>query len=182
MNIHSLEIPEVKLIEPQVFGDDRGFFLETWSRCDFLEAGLDLDFVQDNFSKSSRGILRGLHYQIELAQGKLVRCTYGEVFDVAVDLRRSTDTFGKWVGATLSEENKHALWIPAGFAHGFLVVSEIAHFQYKCTNVFAPEHDRTIRWDDSDIGITWPLADGQVPTVSEKDAKGSLLREAEVYS
>jgi dTDP-4-dehydrorhamnose 3,5-epimerase len=182
MNIHTLEIPDVKLIETQVFGDDRGYFLETWSRQDFLEAGLDHDFVQDNFSSSSRGILRGLHYQIELAQGKLVRCTRGEVFDVAVDLRRSSETFGKWVGATLSEENKHAVWIPPGFAHGFLVMSEIADFQYKCTNTYAPEHDRTIRWDDPDIGIQWPLADGQEPTVSEKDAKGTALKDAEVYS
>ena len=153
MNVQTLDIPDVKLIEPRVHGDDRGFFLETWSRRDFQAAGLEGDFVQDNLSRSSRGVLRGLHYQIRMAQGKLVRCTRGEVFDVAVDLRRSSGTFGRWIGMLLSEENRRSLWIPPGFAHGFLVLSDVADFQYKCTNPYAAEHDRTVRWDDPDIGV-----------------------------
>lgn len=182
MKMHTLDIPDVKIIEPDVYGDERGYFLETWSRKDYFESGIEEEFVQDNFSRSTRGVVRGLHYQIEMAQGKLVRCLLGEIFDVAVDLRSSSKTFGKWVGRILSEENKFAMWIPPGFAHGFLVLSDIAHFQYKCTNAYAPEHDRTIRWDDADINIAWPFEEGQVPIASEKDASGSSLRDAEVYS
>lgn len=182
MKIHQLDIPDVKLIEPSVFGDDRGYFLETWSQESYSNVGIDIQFVQDNFSKSSRGVVRGLHYQIQMAQGKLVRCLLGEVFDVAIDLRRSSKTFGKWVGRILSEENKLSMWIPPGFAHGFLVLSDIAHFHYKCTNTYAPVHDRTIRWDDADIGIAWPIQEGQIPIASEKDAAGSSFKDAEVYS
>ena len=181
MNILPLEIPDVKVVEPRVHGDSRGYFLETWSKQKFDDAGIYYDYVQDNLSRSSQGILRGLHYQIQMSQGKLVRCTRGEVFDVAVDLRRSSDTFGKWVGILLSEENKRSIWIPPGFAHGFLVMSEIADFQYKCTDAYAPEHERTICWDDPDIGIVWPLEHGRIPVVSDKDNAGCSFKDAEVY-
>lgn len=181
MNIRSLDIPDVKLIEPRVFGDERGFFLETWSQGAFEDAGLDLHFVQDNMSHSNQGTLRGLHYQIKQAQGKLVRCTRGEVFDVVVDIRRSSLHFGRWLGTHLSEENKKALWVPPGFAHGFLATSESADFQYKCTGFYAPEHERTIRWDDPDLGVQWPLPPGVSPALSEKDAAGQAFKAAEVY-
>ena len=157
MKVTPLAIPDVKLIEPQVFGDARGYFMESWNAQRFREAGLDLDFVQDNQSGSRHGTLRGLHYQIKHSQGKLVRVTAGAVFDVAVDMRSGSPTFGAWVGCRLTSENKHMLWVPEGFAHGFYVMSEFAEFQYKCTDVYAPEYERTVMWNDPDIGIEWPL-------------------------
>lgn len=181
MKITPTAIPEVLLIEPEVYGDERGFFMETYRRSWFQEAGLDLDFVQDNHSRSARGILRGLHYQIRQPQGKLVRVTQGEVFDVAVDLRRGSPTFGRWVGERLSGENRRMLWVPPGFAHGFYVLSESADFLYKCTDYYAPEHERCIRWDDPDLAIDWPLLAGRPPVVSAKDARGVRFVEAEVY-
>lgn len=180
MNFLPTEIPDVVLVEPQVFGDHRGFFMETWHAQKFAEAGLDLQFVQDNHSSSGKGILRGLHYQLQHAQGKLVRVTRGEVYDVAVDIRRSSPTFGKHVGVTLSEENKLIMWVPPGFAHGFLVTRDDTEFQYKCTDVYAPEHERTILWNDPALGIAWPL-DGAEPVLSGKDAVGTPLEDAEVY-
>jgi dTDP-4-dehydrorhamnose 3,5-epimerase len=160
MNIEALAIPEVLLITPRVFGDARGFFLESWNRRSFAAAGLDLDFVQDNHSRSQRGVLRGLHYQIRQPQGKLVRVVAGEVFDVAVDLRRSSPHFGRWVGARLSADNAQMLWVPPGFAHGFLVLSEQADFLYKTTDYYLPEAERCLRWDDPSVGVQWPLAPG----------------------
>ncbi|MDG4476284.1 dTDP-4-dehydrorhamnose 3,5-epimerase [Thiovibrio frasassiensis] len=174
------EIPEVLLIEPQVFGDSRGFFMETWHAEKFAAAGLDLDFVQDNHSMSVQGTLRGLHYQIRKPQGKLVRVISGEVFDVAVDLRKSSPFFGRWVGEILSAENKKMLWVPPGFAHGFYVLSPEAEFVYKCTELYAPEHECCIRWDDPQLGIVWPLL-AQAPLLSAKDLAGLSLAEAELY-
>lgn len=174
------EIPEVLLIEPQVFGDSRGFFMETWHAEKFAAAGLDLHFVQDNHSKSVQGTLRGLHYQIEKPQGKLVRVISGEVFDVAVDLRKSSPFFGRWVGEILSAENKKMLWVPPGFGHGFYVLSSEAEFVYKCTELYAPEHERCIRWDDPELGIAWPLL-AQAPLLSAKDLAGVPLAAAELY-
>lgn len=182
MKILDLDIPDVKLIEPKVFGDERGFFLETWSRRDFLEHGMDIDFVQDNWSRSTRGVLRGLHYQLRHPQGKLVRCVSGAVFDVAVDLRRSSPHFGRWVGEVLSEENKRALWVPPGFAHGFLTLSDTADFQYKCSDIYFPEAERTLAWDDPTVGIEWPIEGAEGPILSDKDALGALpLNEADVF-
>lgn len=182
MKLIDLEIPDVKMIEPRVFGDSRGFFLETWSRREFAAAGLEIEFVQDNWSRSSRGVLRGLHYQLQHSQGKLVRCVRGEVFDVAVDLRRSSETFGRWVGRVLTEDNKRSMWIPPGFAHGFLTLSESADFQYKCSDVYHPESERTLCWDDPAIGISWPDFEGGSPELSEKDrTTGCALSEAEVF-
>ncbi len=181
MKFTPTEIPEVVLVQPQVFGDGRGFFMETWHADKFADAGLDVDFVQDNHSHSEQGVLRGLHYQIEHAQGKLVRALLGEIFDVAVDLRRSSPTFGKCVGTVLSAANKQALWVPPGFAHGFLVLSEAADVAYKCTDVYSPEHERTLRWDDPELAIDWPQTPGASPILSEKDAAGSALADAEVY-
>ena len=166
-----LEIPDVVLMEPQVFGDHRGFFMETWREDDFRNHVADVHFVQDNHSKSTQGILRGLHYQIRQSQGKLVRVTSGKVFDVAVDIRKSSPTFGKWVGEILSSENKKMMWIPPGFAHGFYVMSEDAEFVYKCTDYYAPKHERTLLWNDPTIAIDWPVASGQTPVLSEKDFK-----------
>lgn len=174
-------LPDVKLIEPKVFGDDRGFFMETWNQRAFADANLDLQFVQDNHSRSARGVLRGLHYQIQHAQGKLVRVTSGAVFDVAVDIRRSSPTFGQWVGYELSAENRRMLWVPPGFAHGFLTLRDDTDFLYKCTDFYHPEHERCIAWNDPDIAIAWPL-DGLVPQLSAKDQKGLRLAEAEVYA
>jgi len=174
------EIPEVLLIEPQVFGDSRGFFMETWHAAKFAAAGLDCNFVQDNHSKSVQGTLRGLHYQIEKPQGKLVRVISGEVFDVAVDLRKSSPFFGRWAGEILSAENKKMLWVPPGFGHGFYVLSPEAEFVYKCTELYAPEHERCIRWDDPELGIAWPLL-AQAPLLSAKDLAGVSLAEAELY-
>jgi dTDP-4-dehydrorhamnose 3,5-epimerase len=179
MNVLDTSLPGVLIIEPKVFGDDRGFFFESWNVRAFRAAGIDVGFVQDNHSRSARNVLRGLHYQIQHAQGKLVRVIAGEVFDVAVDLRRSSPTFGKWEGVTLSAENKRMLWIPPGFAHGFLVVSEFAEFLYKTTEYWAPEHERTIAWDDPDLGIAWPCR--TPPVLSAKDAKGVAFASAETY-
>jgi dTDP-4-dehydrorhamnose 3,5-epimerase len=173
------ELPEVLLIEPKVFGDVRGFFMESWNRKTFQNLGLDLDFVQDNHSRSARGVLRGLHYQIENPQGKLVRVTSGAVYDVAVDLRRASTRFGQWTGHELSAENRHMLWVPPGFAHGFLVLSESADFLYKTTEYYAPEHERCVLWNDPALGIPWPLHGA--PALSAKDQVGSLLKDAEVY-
>jgi len=174
-------IPEVLLIEPRVFGDERGFFMESFNQRDFHAAtGLSPAFVQDNHSKSARHVLRGLHYQIRQPQGKLVRVVQGEVFDVAVDLRSAAPTFGHWVGARLSGENKRQLWIPAGFAHGFVVLSETAEFLYKATDYYAPEFERCIRWDDPDLAIDWPLS--APPLLSAKDAAGASFAQAEGYA
>lgn len=180
MKITATAIPEVLLLEPTVFGDARGFFFESFNERQWREAtGLARLFVQDNHSRSGRGVLRGIHYQIRQPQGKLVRVVLGEVFDVAVDLRRASATFGKWVGAVLSAENKQQLWIPEGFGHGFVVLSETADFLYRTTDYWAPEHERCIIWNDSDLGITWPLA--SPPLLSAKDAAGLAFRDAEVY-
>jgi dTDP-4-dehydrorhamnose 3,5-epimerase len=173
------EIPDVLIIEPKVFGDARGFFFESWNKRTLAENGLDVDFVQDNHSRSARGVLRGLHYQVQQAQGKLVRVISGEVFDVAVDLRRSSPTFGRWVGFTLSAADQRMAWIPPGFAHGFCVTSDYAEFLYKTTDYWAPEHERCLLWNDPTLGITWPLQ-GE-PLLAAKDAAGSLLCNAEVY-
>jgi dTDP-4-dehydrorhamnose 3,5-epimerase len=176
-----LAIPAVVLVRPKVHGDGRGFFMETWHKRKFAAAGIDVDFVQDNHSASARGVLRGLHYQLTGPQGKLVRAIAGEVFDVAVDLRRSSPTFGRWVAARLSAENKDMLWVPAGFAHGFLTLSERAEVIYKCTALYAPEDERVIAWNDPEVGIDWPLPAGATPTLSKKDAAAERLRDAEVY-
>jgi len=174
-------ISDVVVIKPRVFEDARGFFMETWEARKFAKANLRWDFVQDNHSRSEKHTLRGLHYQIKQPQGKLVRVVAGEVFDVVVDLRRSSRTFGQWVGTTLSAETKQQLWVPPGFAHGFLVTSESAEFIYKCTDYYAPQFERTLTWNDPQIGIDWPLPPGTAPRLSEKDEAGSLLREAETY-
>jgi dTDP-4-dehydrorhamnose 3,5-epimerase len=181
MRITPTALPEVICIEPQVFGDSRGFFMETYHQQKFAEGGISAVFVQDNQSGSRQGILRGLHYQIRQPQGKLVRFVSGEVYDVAVDIRRSSPTFGQWVGMVLSAENRKMLWVPAGFAHGFYVLSEWAEVVYKATDFYAPEYERSIRWDDPQLGIQWPLKDGQMPLVSAKDAAGKYLSEAEVF-
>lgn len=174
-------IPEVILIEPDVFGDERGYFMESWQREKFADADIDYDFVQDNHSRSIKGTLRGLHYQLPpKAQGKLVRVTSGEVFDVAVDIRKASPTFGQWVGKYLSAENKHMLWLPPGFAHGFYVTSDMAEFQYKCTEMYAPETERCIRWDDSALNIAWPAQ--TAPVVSQKDQQGKALEQAECFA
>lgn len=178
MKITPTKIPDVKLIEPKVFGDARGFFMETWNEKVFHEAGIDTKFVQDNHSRSVKNSLRGLHYQIKHPQGKLVRVTQGEVFDVAVDLRIDSETFGQWAGEYLSEENKRMLWVPPGFAHGFLVTSDTADFQYKCTDFYAPEYERCIAWDDPDIGIDWGVKDINAFILSDKDRKGLSINEA----
>jgi dTDP-4-dehydrorhamnose 3,5-epimerase len=169
------------LIRPKVFGDPRGYFFESWEERKFATAGLDMKFVQDNHSRSARNILRGLHYQIQQSQGKLVRVVTGAVFDVAVDIRRSSPTFGQWVGATLSEENHHMLWVPPGFAHGFLVLSESADFLYRCTDFWAPAHERAIAWNDPDLGIAWPLPSGSQPLLSANDAVAGSFRDAEYF-
>lgn len=180
MNVIPTEIPDVLLIEPKVFGDERGFFFESFNQRIWREkTGLERSFVQDNHSRSARGVLRGLHYQIEQPQGKLVRVVAGEVFDVAVDLRRSSPTFGRWVGVVLSAANKKQLWVPEGFAHGFLVLSESADFLYKTTDFYAPEHECCIRWDDPDLAVDWPLSGD--PAVSEKDAGGRWFKSAPCY-
>ena len=182
MKFTPTHIPDVVIVQPDVFGDHRGFFMETWHARKFEEAGIDDTFVQDNHSKSSQGILRGLHYQIKQPQGKLVRVVAGEVFDVAVDLRKSSPTFGKWAGQTLSAENKTMLWVPGGFAHGFYVMSEYAEFLYKCTDFYEPAHERCIRWDDPDLAIDWPLIDGKPPALSEKDTEGVAFKDAEYFA
>ena len=176
-----LDVPDMVLIKPQVFGDDRGFFMETFRQNEFEDKVSNLRFVQDNHSLSKRGTLRGLHYQINQPQGKLVRVISGEVFDVGVDLRKSSPTFGNWSGVTLSSENKEILWVPPGFAHGFYVLSDRAEFEYKCTDYYAPEHERSIQWDDPDIGIDWPLLSGSLPLLSSKDRAGVSFKDAEVF-
>lgn len=182
MKYSKLKIPDVVLIEPEVFADHRGFFMETFRHDQFKNNVAQTNFVQDNHSKSGQGILRGLHYQIEHTQGKLVRVTSGEVFDVAVDIRKSSPFFGEWVGEILSEENKKLLWIPPGFAHGFYVLSDKAEFIYKCTDYYAPEYERSILWNDSDIDINWPVITGVQPILSEKDRNGVTLETAEVFA
>lgn len=180
MNVIPTEIPGALILEPRVFGDERGFFFESFNQRAFAEGtGVKSTFVQDNHSRSGRGVLRGLHYQIRQPQGKLVRVVAGEVFDVAVDLRRSSPTFGKWVGAILSESNKRLMWIPEGFGHGFLVLSESADFLYKTTDYYAPQHERTVAWNDPGLGIRWPLQ-GE-PRLSAKDRQGLPLAGAEVF-
>lgn len=182
MKVIETALPEVLILEPQVFGDERGFFFESFNARRFAEAtGLQRDFVQDNHSRSARGVLRGLHYQLQQAQGKLVRVSAGEVYDVAVDVRRSSANFGKWVGVHLSAENKRQLWVPEGFAHGFLVLSDYAEFLYKTTDCYAPAHERCIRWDDAQLAIDWPL-DGLTPQLSLKDQQGVSLSEAEAFA
>ena len=176
------KIPDVILIEPNVFGDHRGFFMETWQRRTSAENGIDYDFVQDNHSKSAQGILRGLHYQIEQTQGKLVRVVQGCVYDVAVDMRESSSTFGQWVGYELSAENQKMLWVPPGFAHGFYVISETAEFIYKCTDYYAPEHERSLLWNDEALNIDWPLVDGKAPILSDKDAAAPSFSDAEKFA
>ena len=175
------DIPEVVLIRPKVFGDARGYFMESWEERKFAAAGLDLKFVQDNHSHSARHILRGLHYQIQQPQGKLVRCVRGAVFDVAVDIRRSSPTFGKWVGVELSEDNHRQLWVPVGFAHAFLVLSETAEFLYKTTDYYAPAYERCIRWNDPTLGIVWPDP-GTSVNLSAKDQAGVDLKNAECFT
>jgi len=174
-------IPEVKIIEPEVFGDARGFFMEVWQAQKFADLGIEADFVQDNHSRSRRYTLRGLHYQLPRPQGKLVRCVLGRVFDVAVDLRRSAATFGQWEGVELSADNKRMLWLPEGFAHGFLTLSETADVVYKCTDFYLREHDRALRWDDPELAIDWPLEGSQQPMLSQKDAAAPSLGQAELY-
>ena len=181
MKVTACTIADVLLIEPKVFGDDRGFFYESYNQRAFIEAsGLTPDFVQDNHSKSARNVLRGLHYQIKQPQGKLVRVVAGEVFDVAVDIRRNSPTFGQWVGEILSADNKRQLWVPPGMAHGFVVLSESAEFLYKTTDYWAPEHERCIAWNDPTLGIDWPALNGE-PLLSGKDAKGQAFLQAEVF-
>ncbi|MBO0611815.1 dTDP-4-dehydrorhamnose 3,5-epimerase [Thiothrix fructosivorans] len=182
MKIIPTTIPDVLILEPQVFGDARGFFLETWNSKTFADAGLNLNFVQDNHSRSGQGILRGMHYQIQNPQGKLVRVTSGKVFDVAVDLRQSSPTFGQWAGAELSADNHRMLWIPPGFAHGFYVMSQSADFLYKCTDFYAPAYDRSLRWDDPTVGIEWPLVNSAQPTISAKDEAGKNWQEADKFA
>ena len=180
MKVVRTALSGVVVLEPRVFGDARGFFFESWNRRAFAEAiGGDVDFVQDNHSASERNVLRGLHYQVRQAQGKLVRSLAGEVYDVVVDLRRSSPTFGKWIGERLSAENHRMLWVPPGFAHGFLVLSERAEFLYKTTDYYAPEHERSLLWNDPALGIEWPLAGA--PLLKPRDAAGTPLAEAETY-
>jgi dTDP-4-dehydrorhamnose 3,5-epimerase len=181
MRCTPLDVRDVLLIEPRVFKDDRGFFLETFHARRYAELGLPERMVQDNHSGSRQGVLRGLHYQIRQAQGKLVSVLAGEIFDVAVDLRRSSPTFGRWVGMTLSADSKKQLWVPPGFAHGFLVTSSWAEVVYKVSDFYSPEWERTLRWDDPTVGIHWPLPPGTLPLLSPKDARGASLAEAEVY-
>ena len=180
MKVIKTAIPEVLIIEPKVFGDSRGFFYESFNQKAFQQAtGLDINFVQDNHSHSAKGVLRGLHYQIQQPQGKLVRVVKGTVFDVAVDIRKSSPTFGLWVGAELSEENHRQMWIPAGFAHGFVVLTDSAEFLYKTTDYYAPEYEHSILWNDPTLGIKWPIE--SEPQLSEKDRQGQLLANAEIF-
>lgn len=181
MKFTPTSIPDVLLIEPTVYGDERGFFMETYQSQHFSEAGISDRFVQDNHSGSRQYTLRGLHYQIRRSQGKLVRVGVGEVYDVAVDIRRSSPTFGKWEGVRLSAQNKLQLWIPPGFAHGFYVLSEWAEIIYKSTDYYAPQWERTINWNDPELGIQWPLINGQDPILSEKDSRGTPFKEADLF-
>jgi dTDP-4-dehydrorhamnose 3,5-epimerase len=182
MKIIETNIPDLKVIEPKVFSDDRGYFLETWNAQGFAQAGLNWTFVQDNQSKSRRNVLRGLHYQIQSPQAKLVRVVTGAIYDVAVDLRRGSPTFGQWAGAELSETNHRMMLIPVGFAHGFLSLRDETQLVYKCTDFYASQHERTIMWNDPELAIAWPLVGGQQPIVSSKDAMGRALKEADVFA
>jgi len=182
MKITPTHIPDVKILEPKVFGDDRGFFLESWRDSWLEDLGLSSRFVQDNHSKSKQYTLRGLHYQLVNPQGKLVRVTQGRVFDVAVDMRQDSPTFGQWAGIELSAENKLMFWVPAGFAHGFLVLSESAEFLYKCTDYYNPEHERSLLWNDPTVGIKWPLDEGVSPLLSAKDEAGTRFEEADYFA
>lgn len=179
MKLTPTAIDDVVIIEPAVFGDQRGFFMESWNAARFAEAGIDATFVQDNHSRSARGVLRGLHYQLNKPQGKLVRVTAGRVFDVVVDLRRSSPSFGKWVGVELSADNKRMLWVPPGLGHGFLTLEDGTDFLYKCTEFYSPQDERSIRWDDPEIGIEWPI-EGITPLLSAKDQAGQIFSEAEL--
>ena len=179
MKIVPSRLPEVLVIEPRVFGDARGFFFESWNEREFEKAGIAARFVQDNHSRSARNVVRGLHFQIRQPQGKLIRVTAGEIFDVAVDVRRSSPNFGKWAGMRLSADNKTTMWIPSGFAHGFAVLSDYADVLYKTTDYYAPEFERAVLWNDPDIGIDWPLSGA--PVLSAKDAAGLPIRRAEVF-
>jgi dTDP-4-dehydrorhamnose 3,5-epimerase len=181
MNFLTTPVEGVFLIEPRVFGDERGFFMETWHAAKFAEAGIDFAFVQDNHSRSAKGVLRGLHYQLPNPQGKLVRVVAGAVFDVVVDIRNSSPTFGRWFGAQLSAENRTMLWAPPGVAHGFLTLRDATDFVYKCTELYSPADERAVRWDDPALAIDWPLEPGQTPTVSAKDAIAPLLRDAVLF-
>lgn len=181
MKFLPMRIPEVKLIIPDVYEDERGFFMETYQRDLFEEAGISVSFVQDNHSGSRLGVLRGLHYQVQNVQGKLVRVIVGEVFDVAVDIRKSSPTFGQWVGARLSAQNRNQLWVPPGFAHGFYTLSEWAEVHYKTTDFYAARWERSLRWDDPQIGIEWPLIEGGQPKLSEKDSRANKLQDAELF-
>ena len=181
MLVTDTNIPDVKLLTPKKFGDERGFFLESYNKKTFQDLlGLDIDFVQDNHSRSAKGVLRGLHYQINQPQGKLVRVTAGKVFDVAVDMRRNSATYGQWAGAVLTAEGQEQFWVPAGFAHGFLVLTDSADFLYKTTDYYAPEYERTVAWDDADLAIDWPLAD-LTPVLSAKDQQGTAFKLAETF-
>ena len=181
MEIIESNIPDVKILKPKVFGDSRGFFMESFNRKAFFDAtGLDLDFVQDNHSRSTKGVLRGLHYQIENPQGKLVRVISGEVYDVAVDIRKNSPTFGQWVGQYLTAENNHQFWVPQGFAHGFVVLSETADFLYKTTDYYNPEAERSILWNDDDLNIDWPIE--YAPSLSAKDEQATAFKDAELYT
>lgn len=180
MKLIASSLPEVMILWPDVYGDHRGFFMETWREEVFDSAGLDVRFVQENHSRSAKGTLRGLHYQVHRAQGKLLRVVAGEIYDVAVDVRKRSHTYGKWVGLTLSAANKLSLWVPPGFAHGFYVTSEFAEVTYRCTEYYAPEYERSIRWNDPALGIDWPLAE-QNPMLSVRDRNAPLLADAEVY-
>lgn len=175
------KIPAVVVIEPDVFEDQRGFFMETWQANKFAKGGITANFVQDNHSRSKQGTLRGLHYQVKQPQGKLIRVVSGEIYDVAVDLRRHSPTYGQWVSEIISGKNKKMLWIPEGFAHGFYVLSETADFFYKCTDFYDPECERTLRWDDPNLAIDWPLINGKTPNLAAKDAKGSPFKDAEYF-
>jgi len=175
------DIPEVILIEPEIFGDERGFFMATYHASRFAQAGIRADFVQDNHSGSRQGTLRGLHYQIRQPQAKLVRVIVGEVYDVAVDIRRNSPSFGRWVGVNLSAENKRQIWIPVGFAHGIYILSEWAELVYKVSDLYAPEWERSLLWNDPELGIPWPLINQQMPILSKKDAEGKPLRQAELF-
>jgi len=181
MKLVETDIADVKILEPRVFGDERGFFMETWNARTLAGLGLDVAFVQDNESLSAKGVLRGLHYQIRNPQGKLVRVVTGSVFDVAVDMRKSSASFGRWVGVHLSAANKRMFWIPPGFAHGFLCLEDATHFLYKCTDYYAPEHERSLLWNDPAIGIHWPLDCVGQPQLTPKDQQGRLLRDAEAF-
>ena len=181
MKFHKTPIADVILIEPQVFGDDRGFFMESWQTEKFLAAGIDASFVQDNHSRSTQWTLRGMHMQVQHAQGKLVRVTSGSVFDVVVDLRRSSPSFGRWWGTELSDRDHKMVWIPPGLAHGMLVTSAVADFLYKCTDIYSPSHERTLAWNDQEVGIKWPIPVGVQPTMSPKDLQGRRFTDIEKF-